>query len=317
MFVFVVECEASVSFLEGRAALKIEINTLTYCPTVRLCTGGKYNVVFCFPQMLFWLDNKWMNVLLPIILRQTLYYAQSTLFTLDTLDLLDSAPEVCSNQWEVFLPVSSADSKKYQLTTCDALTGGTVGVFWEVSFLLKSKLSKQVQVPNSGTVPSKKLPIYLYLLSPSCGPPVIVVEADADLLSLDSELDCVLPLRDSNFPEKPEQPSGEPVCVWWRIQRFLLVETKLQAPVWETNKVLFTSIHVHIISTCPQFWVKWWAAVNGVVNLCRGGILSMVLRLFRVDTTLKLSLQSQETCRWCRGCLFSTMTMSPAQPCVR
>ena len=31
--------------------------------------------------------------------------------------------------------------------------------------------------------------------------------------------------------------------------------------------------------------------------LCRGGTLSMVLRLPRVDTTLKLSVQSQETWR--------------------
>lgn len=53
------------------------------------------------------------------------------------------------------------------------------------------------------------------------------------------------------------------------------------------------------------------------VNLCRGGMLSTVLRLLRVDTTLKLSLQSHDTCKWCLGCLFSTMTMSPAQPWVR
>lgn len=33
------------------------------------------------------------------------------------------------------------------------------------------------------------------------------------------------------------------------------------------------------------------------VDLCRGGMLSMALRLPRVDTTLKLSLQSHDTCR--------------------
>ena len=60
-----------------------------------------------------------------------------------------------------------------------------------------------------------------------------------------------------------------------------------------------------------------WAAMCVAVNLCRGGMLSMALRLLRVDTTLKLSLQSHDTWRWCLGCLFSTMTMSPAQPWVR
>lgn len=55
-----------------------------------------------------------------------------------------------------------------------------------------------------------------------------------------------------------------------------------------------------------------WAA-----NLCRGGTLSTALRLPRVDTTLKLSLQSHDTWRWCLGCLFSTITMRPAHPWVR
>lgn len=39
------------------------------------------------------------------------------------------------------------------------------------------------------------------------------VEADADLLSLGSERDCVLPLRDSSFPKKPGRPYDEPACV--------------------------------------------------------------------------------------------------------
>lgn len=56
---------------------------------------------------------------------------------------------------------------------------------------------------------------------------------------------------------------------------------------------------------------------GGSADLCRGGTLSTALRLPRVDTTLKLSLQSHDTWRWCLGCLFSTITMSPAQPWVR
>lgn len=36
---------------------------------------------------------------------------------------------------------------------------------------------------------------------------------------------------------------------------------------------------------------------DGAANLCRGGMLSMALRLPRVDTTLKLSLQSHDTWR--------------------
>lgn len=37
--------------------------------------------------------------------------------------------------------------------------------------------------------------------------------------------------------------------------------------------------------------------LGALVHLCRGGMLSMALRLPRVDTTLKLSLQSHDTCR--------------------
>lgn len=74
-----------------------------------------------------------------------------------------------------------------------------------------------------------------------------------------------------------------------------------------TNKC-FRSVFIHD-------WVR--VATCAAADLCRGGMLSTVLRLLRVDTTLKLSLQSQDTCRWCLGCLFSTMTMSPAQPWVR
>lgn len=70
---------------------------------------------------------------------------------------------------------------------------------------------------------------------------VRAVEADADLWSLGSEQDCVLPSRDSSFPEQPAPPYDEPACVWWRIQRFPPAETKPRAPVWERNKASFTS----------------------------------------------------------------------------
>lgn len=70
---------------------------------------------------------------------------------------------------------------------------------------------------------------------------VRVVVADADLPSLGSGQDCVLPSRDSSFPERPGLPYGEPACVWWKIQRFPPAETKPRAPVWERNKTLFTS----------------------------------------------------------------------------
>lgn len=39
------------------------------------------------------------------------------------------------------------------------------------------------------------------------------VGADAALLSLHSELDCVWTLWDSSSPERPEQPYGGPACV--------------------------------------------------------------------------------------------------------
>lgn len=70
---------------------------------------------------------------------------------------------------------------------------------------------------------------------------VRAVEADADLRSLGSEQDCVLPSRDSSFPEKPALPYDEPACVWWRIQRFPPAETKPRAPVWERDETSFTS----------------------------------------------------------------------------
>lgn len=62
----------------------------------------------------------------------------------------------------------------------------------------------------------------------------------------------------------------------------------------------YSSTAVHVCHTHPTNLTSLQIehdVSSEVVNLCRGGMLSMALRLLRVDTTLKLSLQSHDTWR--------------------
>lgn len=124
------------------------------------------------------------------------------------------------------------------------------GVLWAVNYFPNKNVSLKLSIPSfsrnkpAGLLVQRKChrkTVVLEKLPDSSGrserskvrEEVREVGADADLLSLHWELDCASTLWDSSYPERPEQPSGEPACAWWRTPSFPPAETKSRAPAWE------------------------------------------------------------------------------------
>ena len=139
----------------------------------------------------------------------------------------------CSQRWDwpvrftVLLTRGALSLRNVCCAQCDAVSEVTVHYLKEITLF---SVKPTVRVWPTRSCLSSGSSHFLWL-------GVIAVEADADLQFRGSGLDCALPSRDSSSPEKPGPPSCEPVCAWWRTQRFPPAETKLQAPVWNDRKM--------------------------------------------------------------------------------